>query len=424
MKSIWLGLCSWFICQSAFAVVIHAGLLIDGDSKKARENVSIVIEGKRIVAIKPGFVDPGEEKLIDLSGKTVLPGLMDMHVHLDSVYDRNSYLNRFIRNEADYALNAAHYAQVTLMSGFTTVRNPGDNFNATIALRKAIDAGMTIGPRVYSSGKSIATTGGHADPTNGYRRDLAGDPGPKQGVINGADEGRKAIRQRYKDGADFIKLTVTGGVLSVAKSGDNPQFTEAELKTIVETANDYNLHVAVHAHGAEGMKRAIRAGVSSVEHGTYMDSETIKLMKRNGTWYVPTITAGKWVAEKSKEEGFYPALVRPKAARIGPLIQDTFARALRSGVKIAFGTDAGVFPHGLNAREFAYMVEAGMSPMAAIQSATVNTAQLLGVSEDLGSISTGKLADIIAVEGNPLEDIKVLESVDFVMKDGVVYKQP
>ncbi len=404
--------------------IIYAGSMIDGVSKRLRQNVSVRIEGNIISAIEEGFIDAGDETVIDLRSKTILPGLMDMHVHLDSVYDKNSYLNNFILNESDYAIRATHYAYITLMAGFTTVRNPGDSFNSTIALRKAIEAGYAVGPRVYSAGKAIATTGGHADPTNGYRQDLMGAPGPQQGVINGPDDAWEAIRQHYKEGADFIKLTVTGGVLSVAKSGENPQFNDAELEAIVAAAADYNLHVAVHAHGAEGMKRAIRAGVTTVEHGTYMDGEAIELMKRKGTWYVPTITAGKWVAEKAQEEGYYPALVQPKAARIGPLIQETFAKAYKEGVKIAFGTDAGVFPHGLNAREFYYMVEAGMPPLEAIQSATINTASLLNVEDQLGSIETGKLADIIAVDGNPLDDIKLLENVIFVMKDGKVYKQP
>jgi len=326
-------------------------------------------------------------------------------------------------NSADYALRATVYAERTLAAGFTTVRDLGARDTAALlGLRDAINKGYVEGPRIFAAGKSIATTGGHADPTNGIRYDLRGDPGPKAGVVNSADDARKAVRQRYKDGSDTIKLTVTGGVLSLAKSGDNPQFTEDEVQAVVATARDYNFVVAVHAHGAEGMKRAIRAGVDSVEHGTYMDDEARKLMKRNGTWYVPTISAGKWVAELAEQDGKLPAVVRPKAAAIGPQIQNTFARAWDAGVKIAFGTDAGVSPHGTNAREFRYMVEAGMPPMAAIKAATVNAAELLRVSADLGSIAPGRYADIVAVDGDPLADITVLERVAFVMKGGEVYR--
>lgn len=423
MRKHLLGLitCAVF-SHSAHSDIIYAGTLIDGSGKAPRDTVSIVIEGNSIKAIESGFIDPAGDKVIDLRDYTVLPGLMDMHVHLDGEYDRGSYLGRFTRNEADYALNAAYFANKTLMAGFTTVRNPGDNFNSTIALRKAIDSGKASGPRIFSAGKSLATTGGHADPTNGFRHDLMGSPGPEAGVINGAADAWQAVRQRYKDGADFIKLTVTGGVLSVAKSGDNPQFSDEELEAVMAAAKDYNFHVAVHAHGAEGMKRALRAGAKTVEHGTYMDAEAMKLMKRNKAFYVPTITAGKWVAEMAKEEGYYPALVRPKAAAIGPLIQNTFAKAYSEGVPIVFGTDAGVFPHGLNAREFGYMVEAGMPAMEAIVSATKTAAELLQIDDKLGTVSAGKLADIVAVKGDPLSNIKVLEDVQFVMKDGVVYK--
>ncbi|MGV3539172.1 MAG: metal-dependent hydrolase family protein, partial [Rufibacter sp.] len=237
------------------------------------------------------------------------------------------------------------------------------------------------------------------------------------------DECRKAVRQQYKNGADLIKIAATGGVLSVAKDGSGPQYSEEEIRAIVETAHDLGMKVAVHAHGPEGMKRAIRAGVNSIEHGTLMDEETMKLMKKNGTWYVPTITAGKSVADSAKIPGYYPPLVTPKALAIGPQLQGTFGRAYKEGVKIAFGTDAGVFMHGKNAKEFEYMVEAGMPAMEAIKSATVYAADLLGMSQKLGSIEKGKLADLVAVPGDPLQDIKVLQQVSFVMKDGKVYKQ-
>jgi imidazolonepropionase-like amidohydrolase len=415
-----LGLLLLMTLDTSQADVIYAGKLIDGINDGVRENVSITIDGNTITAIQDGFITT-DQTIIDLRDKTLLPGLIDMHVHLDGEYDPKSFLGRFTNNEADYALTAAHFAKKTLLAGFTTVRNPGDNYNSTIALRNAINSGKAVGPRIYSAGKSLATTGGHADPTNGFRHDLMGNPGPESGVINGPDDAWEAIRQHYKDGADFIKLTVTGGVLSVAKSGDNPQFTDQELAAVVAAAKDYNFHVAVHAHGAEGMKRAIKAGITTVEHGTYMDKEAMQLMKAKGSYLVPTITAGKWVADKAQVDGYYPALVRPKAAAIGPQIQDTFAAAYKAGVNIVFGTDAGVFPHGLNAREFSYMVEAGMPAMAAIKSATTTAAALLK-NDKIGSIKPGQLADLIAVEDNPLNNISTLENVSFVMKDGIVYK--
>jgi imidazolonepropionase-like amidohydrolase len=413
-------------CTSSVAdTLIHAGKAFTGTSSTLLEKVTIVVDGNKIKAIQKGFVEAGEgDEVIDLKGHTVMPGLMDMHVHLSSQHGGpQTYLERFSLNEADYALRGANFAQVTLEAGFTTVRNLGDSYNETIALRNAISKGIATGPRIYTGGKSIATTGGHADPSNGFAHLLRPDVGPTQGVVNGEVEAREAVRTRYQDGADVIKITATGGVLSVAKSGQNPQFMTDELDAIVQTAKDYGMTVAVHAHGKEGMKRAIEAGVDSIEHGTYMDDEIRALMKKKGTYYVPTILAGKFVAEKAKIDGFFPELVRPKAAAIGPLIQKTFERAHKAGVKIAFGTDSGVSAHGDNAKEFALMVEAGMSPANALLSATVNSAELLGISDILGTLSEGKLADIVAVSGNPLEDISVMESVSFVMKDGVVYKQ-
>ncbi|WDT86118.1 metal-dependent hydrolase family protein [Alteromonas sp. 009811495] len=426
LLSLGLALSLSSLCTSSVAdTLIHAGKAFTGTSSTLLEKVTIVVDGNKIKAIQKGFVEAGEgDEVIDLKGHTVMPGLMDMHVHLSSQHGGpQTYLERFSLNEADYALRGANYAQVTLEAGFTTVRNLGDSYNETIALRNAISKGIATGPRIYTGGKSIATTGGHADPSNGFAHLLRPDVGPTQGVVNGEVEAREAVRTRYQDGADVIKITATGGVLSVAKSGQNPQFMTDELDAIVQTAKDYGMTVAVHAHGKEGMKRAIEAGVDSIEHGTYMDDEIRALMKKKGTYYVPTILAGKFVAEKAKIDGFFPELVRPKAAAIGPLIQKTFERAHKAGVKIAFGTDSGVSAHGDNAKEFALMVEAGMSPANALLSATVNSAELLGISDILGTLSEGKLADIVAVSGNPLEDISVMESVSFVMKDGVVYKQ-
>lgn len=407
------------------ATIIHAGRLIDGRSPEPRREVSITIEAGRITGVTAGYVEPGEgDRLIRLTEGTVLPGLMDMHTHLQAQHSKDSYTERFFMEQADYALRSTVYARTTLMAGFTTVRDLGDNGVNSVALRKAIEQGWVPGPRIFTSGKSLATTGGHADPTNALRGDYRRDPGPFEGVINGPDDARKAVRQRYKDGADLIKLTATGGVLSLAANGQNPQFTEEELKAVVETAHDYGMTVAVHAHGAEGIRRAILAGVDSIEHGTFMTDELIALMKKHGTYWVPTNMAGEWVAKKSAEPGYFPEVVRPKAAAIGPAMKETFARGQAAGVKIAFGTDSGVSPHGENAREFELMVEGGLSPMKAIQSATLEAARLLKAEDRLGTIEPQKLADIIAVNGDPLAEIGTLRNVVFVMKDGVVYKQP
>lgn len=403
--------------------VIHCGNLIDGKANDVQPQMTLVVEGTKIVSIQKGFTQPAAgEKLIDLSKKTVLPGLIDMHVHLEGETSKDQGIQRFTLNDADVAFRSTVFARKTLMAGFTTVRDLG-GIGVNTSLRNAVNNGSIIGPRIFSAGKSIATTGGHADPTNGYRKELMGDPGPKEGVINSAEEARQAVRQRYKDGADLIKITATGGVLSIAKDGSGPQFTEEELKAIIETAKDYGMHTAAHAHGAEGMKRAVLAGITTIEHGTKMTTEVMDLMKQKGTYYVPTITAGKFVAEKAKEPGYYHPLVVPKALEIGPQIQKTFGEAYKRGVKIAFGTDAGVYPHGENGKEFGYMVEAGMPAMEAIKSATVVPAGILGMSDKIGSLEVGKLADIVAVDDNPLKNITTMATVSFVMKDGVVYKE-
>ena len=406
---------------NAQTTVIYCGKLIDGYSDKAMSEMTVVVEKNTIVRVDKGYTKvPDSVTVIDLKDKTVLPGLMDMHVHIENETSADNYIKKFTLNEADIAFNAIGYAERTLMAGFTTVRDLGGT-GVNTSLRDAINAGKVRGPRIFSAGKSIATTGGHADPTNGHKKAFMGDPGPDEGVINGADEARKAVRQRYKNGADVIKITATGGVLSVAKDGSGPQFTMEELTAIIETAQEYGMVTAAHAHGEEGMKRAVQAGITSIEHGTLMSEEIMQLMKEKGTYYVPTISAGKFVAEKAAIEGYYPSVVVPKALAIGPQIQKTFGEAYKKGVKIAFGTDAGVFPHGQNAKEFGYMTEAGMPPMAAIKSATSVAAEMLNAS-DLGGIAKGKKADIIAVDGDPLTDIKVLENVAFVMKNGEVFK--
>lgn len=407
------------------ATVIHAGRLIDGKSDSAQSEMSILIEGGKIMSVVKGYVAPKEgDKVIDLKAYTVLPGLMDMHTHLQSQHSKDSYTERFFMEQADYALRSTVYARATLMAGFTTVRDLGDNGVNSIALRKAITEGWIPGPRIFTAGKSIASTGGHADPSNALRGEFKRDPGPTEGVVNGPDDARKAVRQRYKDGSDLIKITATGGVLSLAANGQNPQFTDEELKAIVETAKDYGMAVAVHAHGTEGMKRAALAGVTSIEHGTYMTEEVMEIMKKNNVIWVPTLMAGEWVGNKAKEPGYFPEVVRPKAAAIGPAMQATFKKGYAAGVKIAFGTDTGVSPHGENAHEFELMVAAGMPPMEAIQCATREAAKLLRIEDRLGSIEAKKIADVIAVKGDPLKEISKMREVVFVMKEGVVYKNP
>ncbi|MDP9230602.1 MAG: amidohydrolase family protein [Bacteroidota bacterium] len=425
MKKIFLLLFSAAIIfqTNAQKTYLWCGTLIDAISSDVKKNMTIIIEKNKIIAVENGFSIPGtNDKSIDLKNKTVMPGWMDMHVHMETEIRKGGVIDRYTLNPEDIAFQSVKYAEVTLMAGFTTVRDLGGT-GVNIALRNAINKGLLIGPRIYTAGKAIATTGGHADATNGLKREFGGDPGPANGVVNGPDDCRKAVRQRYKDGADLIKITATGGVLSQAKDGSGAQFTEDEIRAIVETAKDYGFKVAAHAHGAEGMKRAIRAGVTSIEHGTFMDDEAIELFKKYGVWYVPTIIAGKSTADSAKIPGYFSDIVTPKALATGPKIQATFAKAYKAGVKIAFGTDGGVYKHGLNWREFLYMIEAGMPPMAAIKSATINAAELLGMKEQLGSIEVGKLADVIAVDGDPLKDLQVFGKVIFVMKDGVIYKQ-
>ncbi|SEC38638.1 Imidazolonepropionase [Tenacibaculum sp. MAR_2009_124] len=425
MKRIFLLLV--FLLNTVFLVgqttYVHCGKLINTEKGTIENNKTIVIKSNKIDDVLDGFIKPNNktDKLIDLKGKFVMPGLIDMHVHIENEFDAKTRLKRYILNEADIAFNSVGFAKTTLLKGFTTVRDLGGS-GVNIAIRNAIDAGKIPGPRVFTAGKALATTGGHADPTNGSSRVLIGDPGPKEGVVNSVEDAKKAVRQRYKNGADCVKITATGGVLSVAKSGDNPQFTIEEVKAICDMAKDYGMHVAAHAHGDEGMRRAVLGGVKTIEHGTYMSEETMELMKKHDAYLVPTITAGKEVEEKAKIRGFYPAIVVPKALAVGPQIQGTFAKAYKKGVGIAFGTDAGVFKHGNNGKEFGYMVEAGMPAMETIQSATITNAKILKMENEIGQIKKGFYADIIAVDQNPLKNIETMENVDFVMKDGVVYK--
>lgn len=425
MKTL-IQLCILTLSMIAFGqtTYLHCGKLIDTKNGKVLTNKTILVSGKKIVSIEDGFVAPktAEDVVIDLKNKTVMPGLTDMHVHLEFQTNPQAYIEEYTLNDADVAFNSLNYAEATLMAGFTTVRDLGGS-GVNVSLRNAINQGKVKGPRIFTAEKALATTGGHADPTNGAKKELMGDPGPKEGVVNSVDDAKKAVRQRYKNGADLIKITATGGVLSVAKSGQNPQFTVEEIKAICDTAKDYGFHVAAHAHGDEGMQRAILGGVKTIEHGTLMSDETMDLMKKYDTYLVPTITAGRTVADNAKIAGYYPDIIVPKALEIGPKIQSTFGRAYKKGVGILFGTDAGVFFHGENGREFAYMVEAGMPAIKTIQSATITPAIILNMEKEIGQINPGFFADIIATNDDPTEKIKTMEQVVFVMKEGKIYKQ-
>jgi imidazolonepropionase-like amidohydrolase len=408
----------------ASASVVHCGHLFDSSSGRLLGETSILVRGERIESVQPGAMAvPVGARLIELGDATCLPGLIDSHTHLTDETSPTQYTDQFRWNTADYAIRSTVYASRTLQAGFTSVRNLGDGDNASVALRNAINAGVVSGPRIFTAGGAIGSTGGHADGTDGYRADLQGDPQAASGIINGAEDAWKAVRQHYKDGVDLIKIMPSGGVLDESSSVDNAQMTIEEIKAVVAAAHDYGFTVAAHAHGAEAIRRAVIGGVDSIEHGTFMDDADMKLMKEHGTWYVPTIIAGRYVQEMAAKPGYYPPQVAAKAMQVGPLIQATAGKAYKAGVKIAFGTDAAVYPHGRNAKEFVYMVEAGMPAAFALQAATKNAAELLKQSRNLGSVESGKFADIIAVDGNPLDDIALMQHVDFVMKGGAVVRQ-
>jgi imidazolonepropionase-like amidohydrolase len=401
---------------------IQCGKLIDGTSNQAQTEVTIVVDGNLIADIQKGYTSGGtSDKVIDLKNKTVMPGLIDCHVHLEEQGSKTSMMESFIKTDADVAYQAAIYAKRTLMAGFTTVRDLGGS-GVNISLAKAVQKGLVDGPRIIAAGRAISASGGHMDNSAGFRDNVFDHKmGPDDGVADGPEELIKAVRLQVKRGSKVIKIASTGGVLDLTENSSGAEFSIDEIKAVVETAKDYGLRVACHAHGAEGIKRAILGGVTSIEHGTFMNDEDFELAKKYGTYLVPTIIAGKSVSDSAKMPGYFPPVIVKKAIEVGTQIQATFGRAYKAGVKIAFGTDAGVYAHGKNAKEFQYMVEAGMPPMDAIKAATTNAADLLGMSDKTGSIAKGKFADIVAVDGDPLADITIMQKMAFVMKDGKIY---
>jgi imidazolonepropionase-like amidohydrolase len=410
---------------SPAATLIHAGRVIDGVSDTVKTNQTVVVDAGKITAIENGFRAPAAgDRVIDLKNGTLLPGFMDSHVHLSGEQSRRTELERYTLNDTDRAIDAVVFADRTLLAGFTTVRDLGDGSGAVISLARAVNAGKVPGPRIIAAGKPIGSTGGHADPTNGWSRAIEPVGDLEDGVVDSPDAARKAVRLRYKEGAQTIKIMASGGVLSLETHGAAPQMTEDEIRAVVQTARDYGFKVAAHAHGAEAIKRAVRAGVDSIEHGTFMDEEGMKLMKERGTYYVPTLSAAKWVNDKAQDPTFFPAVIRPKALEIGPQIRLTLGKAYKYGVKIMFGTDTGVSAHGDNAKEFALLVDAGLPPMQAIRAATSVPAKFLEIDDKTGSIAVGKLGELVGVPGDPLQDITVMEHPVFVMKDNTVYKAP
>ncbi len=399
-------------------VLLKAGTLIDGTGAAPRRGVDVLVKDDRIEAVGPGLAAPAGATTIDLAGQTLLPGLIDCHTHLTFEVSAGSQLAAVTETPADQAITATLHARRTLEAGFTTVRNVGAGEFVDVALKRAIDAGKVPGPRMIVSTNSFSTIGGHGD-ANGFRPGILEDHlDYTQGLPTGADECRKAVRYAHKHGAGVIKIMSTGGVLSANDALEARAFSDEELAAIVDEARLLGLRVCSHAHGTAGIQSAVRAGVNSIEHGTYLDDETVRLMKEKGCWLVPTRCAGEWVYEQADKGGIPPHAVA-KAKQVGPVMRQSFQRALRGGVKIAFGTDAGVFPHGTNAREFRFMTDLGMKPMAAIVSATGDAAELLGWNE-VGVIAPGRYADFVAIAGDPLADITLLERPSVVIKGGAV----
>jgi len=404
-------------------VVIHAGKLIDAVSSAPQSEMSIIIHDDRITGVEKGYVTKPGAEVIDLTHDTVLPGLIDSHVHITSQNEGgNPIANRFTHTDYDAAYRSVGYAANTLMAGFTTVRDVGAQTHVVVAMKRAIKEGRIKGPRMYVAGKALGPTGGHSDPLNGMDPTLD-HPHWDEATIDGPEDAAKTVRRMHRDGVDLIKIMPSGGVLSI---GDDPAvttMTDAEITAVVATAHNLGMKVAAHAHGKDAILRAARLGVDSVEHGSYGDAECYKAMKEHGTYLVPTLLVAQTAVEIAKA---HPETLNPssaeKALQVGPMVIQNAGAAYKAGVKIAFGTDQGLNPHGNNAKEFALMVKAGITPWDAIMAATKGSADLLGAAKDIGSIQAGRYADIIAVAGDPLTDVTTLEHVGFVMKGGAVEK--
>lgn len=411
--------------------IVKCGTLLDVAGKPAKKNMTVVVKNGLIDSVVATGQEPKREALpkdavvdmVDLSDKFVLPGLIDCHVHLTNQWDEGTRLRLVQDSNSLVALRATKFARITLEAGFTTVRDLGARHAETIfALRDGINQGLIVGPRIVASGHPIAVTGGHGDFTNGYRQDVWGDQGEADGIADGPDSCMKAVRNQIKFGADCIKLTATGGVLSASAAGLRQHFTQEELNAIVTAAHMMSRKVAAHAHGVDGIKAALAAGVDSIEHGTYLDDDAIKLFKGHNAYFVPTMLAAETVTTNAEKPGFYLKVVADKARMVGARIKDAVAKAHKAGVKIAFGTDSGVSDHGINAREFSLLVGAGLSPTETLIAATTSAAELLGLSDQIGTIEKGKAADLIAVAGDPTVDVATLMDVKAVMRAGVVVK--
>jgi len=405
-------------------VVLKAARLFDGRSDTAAANGVVIVEGGKIKAAGPGLPIPAGAKVIDLGDATLLPGLIDSHTHL-SMEATDNWLQGTVdglrRAVPETAIRATAYARATLMAGFTTVRDVGSNEYIDVALRNSIRDGVVPGPRMLVAVHALGARGGHCDDTGFPYGRFGAEPGIESGIASGADQFRDAVRFQVKYGADVIKICATGGVLSLADEVDTSQLTQEEMNAIVEEAHRLHKKVAAHAHGAEGAKFAIRAGVDSIEHGSFLDDEGLRMMKERGTYLVPTLLAGEYVTGKAAVR-HYPPEIEAKAKGAIAVRSDMFRKALRMGVKIAFGTDSAVSPHGMNAQEFALMVGLGMKPADALRAATASAADLLGLSKTIGTLEPGKVADVIAVPGDPLADVEVMEKVSFVMKGGEVFR--
>lgn len=420
-----LAVCCWIGGPAAEAApnsgktIVHAGTLLAVPGHAPQNQQSVIVENGRIVAVQSGYVEEEGARIVNLRSAFVMPGLMDLHTHLTGELTADAKLKAVTQSNVDVAMDAIVFARRTLEAGFTTVRNVGGNPEVMFGLRDGIAAGKVPGPRIFAAGHGLSGTGGHAD-DHGYRVEIL-ELFSSSGVCDGADDCRRAVRAQVKRGSDWIKITATGGVLSETAAGTGQQLFDDELAAIIATAKTMGRKVAAHAHGVDGINAALRAGVTTIEHGTYSNDESFRLYKENDAWLVPTMLAGATVVEMAKNADFMVPAVRAKATRVGADMATMVRKAHAAGVRIAFGTDSGVSRHGDNAKEFGLLVGAGLSEMDALVTATVHAAEVLGLSDRLGTVEPGKLADLIAVDGNPLEQIDAMERVRFVMKEGQVF---